>query len=148
MTITAKDLPPVDTDRLARSTTAVMKVMIRKNVGDADARDERRKHNDLPEPPPADDHASVHEQGGDAGGDFHDAGSLHASEHRPRDNPDALSVSDHLVSPPLLPHLREMTDRTHSRMADFTFLPDPNGNDELTPPSLRLLYTVSSSHFL
>ena len=31
-----------------------------------------------------------------------------------------------------------MTDRTHSRMADFTFLPDPNGNDELTPPFPRL----------
>lgn len=39
--------------------------------------------------------------GGDPGGDFHDAASLHESEHRPRDDPDALSVSDHLVSPPL-----------------------------------------------
>ena len=64
---------------------------------------ERRRHDDPPEEPTsAHDQASVREgshHGGDTGGDFHDAASVHDSEHKPRDDHDALSVSDHLVSP-------------------------------------------------
>jgi len=37
-TTTATDLPPIDTDRPARSTTATTMMKIRKNVGDVDAR--------------------------------------------------------------------------------------------------------------
>lgn len=43
MTITATDLPPIDTDRLVRSTTAMTTTKIRGNAGDADTRNETVK---------------------------------------------------------------------------------------------------------
>ena len=105
---------------------------------------ERKKHDD-PRTKPQSPHDQEGSHGGDGGGDFHDAPSLHESEHRPRDDPDALSVSDHIVSQSFIPS-QAATDHNTYRTAAFMSLVD-SSNDDL-PISSRLSHPASRFRFL